>query len=115
MKTYIYNADVYCEDCGRELRRRIAKEGSRPANPRDEYSYDSGDYPKGPYDGEDNTSDTPQHCGNGDDCLDPLVIDGEKYGKFLENPLTVDGEQYVRDQHDGKVLAAMWMKFYELE
>ena len=83
---YIYCADLYCEDCARAIkadRQSAAFQGTRflPSDPNDESSYDSDDYPKGPYDDGGGESDGPQCCGG---C-----------GEFLENPLTGDGYRYL--------------------
>ena len=110
MKCYIYAADTYCEKCGESIRSKLHKHGEAPANPDDEH-YDSGVYPKGPFDVE--ASDTPEHCGSGSDCLEPTVIAGRPYGLFLENPLTRDGEAYVKDADDGSV-ADFWKAHYGL-
>jgi hypothetical protein len=81
MQAYIYQADIYCEDCGRAIRRRIRAEGNAPANPKDETSYDSDQYPKGPTDNGGGESDKPEHCGA---CHCPLG-----------NDLTTHGVEYV--------------------
>jgi hypothetical protein len=76
---YIFAADVYCPHCADEIKRRLADVA--PANPDDETTYDSGDYPKGPF--SDDSSDTPHNCAN---C-----------GDYIEGPLTEDGVDYVID------------------
>lgn len=76
---YIYQADVYCDDCGLEIRKQLAV--SAPTDPLDHHSYDSDDYPKEAR-VEHEESDCPQHCG--------------KCGEFLQNPLTSDGYRYVQ-------------------
>lgn len=79
MNVYIYQAELLCEDCGCAVRERLTGEGRAPADPDDEGTYDSDDFPKGPYPtGE---SDCPEHCGG---CSD-----------FLEYALTTDGRTYV--------------------
>jgi hypothetical protein len=82
------------EDSAFEIRDRITVRGGRiyyfkrhaplvcPGDPNDEGSFDSDDYPKGPYRDGGGESDCPQHC---DHC-----------NTFLENPLTEEGEEYVR-------------------
>jgi hypothetical protein len=82
MNAFIYCADIYCADCGAAIRQTLDREGKRPANPDDESSYDSSDYPKGPFADGGGEADCPQHCGA---C-----------SVFLENPLTPDGLDYVR-------------------
>ncbi len=79
MRVYMYQAALYCEACGEKIRAELIAKGEAPADPSDETSYDSDDYPKGPLD--EGESDPPSHC---DDC-----------GEFLETTLTSDGESYV--------------------
>lgn len=81
MDYYMYQAALYCESCGESIRASLDAEGKRPIDSRNEYTYDSDDYPKGPYDSDGGVSDSPDHC---DSC-----------GVFLENPLTDDGRKYV--------------------
>lgn len=104
MECYIYAADTWCEECGESIRARIKAEGNAPENPDDQCSYDSGDYPKGPYDASQEESDTPQHCA---EC-----------GVFLKNPLTRAGVRYVaemiRDNPDGPCTKE-WTTYYAEE
>ena len=37
MNAYIYQAALYCEDCARDIRKRLKAEGKAPENPRDEW------------------------------------------------------------------------------
>lgn len=83
MNVYIYQAELLCDDCGPATRRHIIAKGERPHEPDMESTYDSDDYPKGPYPDGGGESDLPQHCG---DC-----------GCFLENPLTDDGYERTID------------------
>ena len=76
MKTYIYQAALYCEDCANNI---IA---SLHWSKRE--SSDSDDSPQGPFPDGGGESDCPQHC----DCC----------GTFLENPLTPDGDDWLREQ-----------------
>lgn len=87
---YIYKADVYCNDCGEAIRQRLTTEGKAPANPSDEWSYDSDDFPK--VAGDDERSDSPQHCACGENCVNAVEI--VKVG-FLFGELTRDGVDYV--------------------
>lgn len=81
MNVYIYQAALLCQRCGEHRRALLQNTDKMPANPAAEYTYDSDDYPKGPYANGGGAADTPQHC---DDC-----------SVYLNNPLTTDGVQYV--------------------
>lgn len=106
MKAYMYCAAMYCGPCGENLRAQLDAAGKRPADPNAESTYDSDDYPKGPYSAGGGEADTPQHC---DAC-----------GVHLENPLTPDGVAYVADairafdqEGDGTAdVIATWREFY---
>jgi len=104
MKAYIFRAALHCECCiSATLEHLPAPAGYNPSN---ESTWDSDDYPKGPYDDGGGEADTPQHC---DTC-----------GAFLENPLTPDGLAYVREalaerEQSGRGSAdvlATWSAFY---
>lgn len=108
MGVYMYQAALWCEDCGNAIRARLDAEGKAPQDPEDEYSFDSDDYPKGPYSDGGGEADTPQHC---DGC-----------GTFLENDLTSEGAEYVReacqsDRASGRldsVALTEWAPFYDV-
>ena len=115
MEAYIYCADIYCELCGESIRERITLEGNSPDNPEDETTYDSDEFPKGPFIDGGGESDCPQHCASGKDCLQALEIDGEKYGAFLENDLTTEGVRYVTEQlkeSPESPIPQLWKKYY---
>lgn len=82
MRAYVFQAALLCEDCG-DAYKREHRHAKPVPDDRDESSYDSNEWPKGPYANGGGEADTPQHC---DTC-----------GTFLDNPLTGDGETYVRD------------------
>lgn len=116
MDAYIYNADIYCEQCGERIKARLDAEGHTPKNPDDERTFDSSEYPKGPFSDGGGEADTPQHCGEGEKCLNALVLsDGTKVGCMLENDLTQAGAEYVkeylRDDPDSEVVQ-LWANFY---
>lgn len=93
--SYIYQADVWCDACGRAICRRLKAAGKAPADPSDEWSYDSDDYPK--ITGDDEEADSPQHCAAGEDCLNAIKLpNGSKVG-FLFGELTCDGVAYVKE------------------
>lgn len=98
MDAYIYAAALYCSDCAATIKRDKVEPGH--VRECDESSYDSGEWPKGPYPRGGGESDTPSHC---DGC-----------GVFLENPLASGGIDYVLDARPGPV-RDMWLRFYRLE
>ena len=109
----IFAADVWCADCAENIKRRIQALGTAPADPNDQWSYDSDDYPK---DCDVSCeSDTPQHCAAGADCINATDIgDGFKVGVWLENDLTTDGDDYVKDAvREGGVVAELWASYYD--
>lgn len=112
MEVYIYQADLWCQQCGEAICERIAAEGGAPADPGDESSYDSDEYPKGPFPDGGGESDCPQHCGAAGDCVN--AVDG--VGVFLENPLTADGVQYVAEaiaaRSGDQAVLDEWAGFY---
>ena len=81
MNVYMYQAALVCEPCGKQAMDELTAQGLAPEDTGDEYSYDSDNFPKGPYPDGGGESDAPEHC---DGC-----------GLWLENPLTRDGEDYV--------------------
>src|SRR5208337_3581974 len=93
--------------CAKEIAADIQQNypNEMPADPTDEHSYDSDNYPKGPF--FDEESDAPEHCAG---CH-----------IFLENPLTSHGQEYMMQMVDGAVAKGRgdephikeWMDFYE--
>lgn len=71
MKVYVFQAAIICECC--------AEKPLHTLEPDD----DSDRYPQGPYESNEQTADTPDHC---DDC-----------GRFTGNLLTDEGYNYVND------------------
>jgi hypothetical protein len=77
MNVYIYAADTYCEGCGQAIRDRLTAEGHDPAKSEDEHTYDSDDFPKGPYADGGGEADGMHHCGACGVCLgNPLTQEG---------------------------------------
>lgn len=116
MLVYVYAADIYCDDCGRDICARLDSEGA-------EDDGDSDSYPQRHDDGG-GESDTPRHCGSGPECINAEPCGcGEpdhKVGAFLENPLTDDGRTYVRESLGGReacatALARMWAEHYGIK
>jgi hypothetical protein len=109
MDVYIYGAALYCDACGESIRDELRASGDAPSDPEDEHTYDSDDYPKGPYPDGGGEADSPQHC---DGC-----------GVFLENPLTDDRYRYLLEMlregwdRDGSITGpcAPWVEHYQIE
>ena len=114
MNVYIYAADIYCEDCAESICKELDRKGLTPDHRDDEVTYDSDEYPKGPYPDGGGESDSPQHCGAGSDCLNAIELsDGTKIGAWLENPLTCTGITYVQEAiQEGGEVAELWAEFY---
>jgi len=114
MLVYLFYADVYCEDCGEAIKVWCKRNDCVPDDPNDEHSYDSDEYPKGPYPDGGGEADCPQHCGSGPDCVNAIELsDGRNIGVWLENDLTAQGIEYVREaiQQGGEV-AELWAEYY---
>lgn len=125
---YIYCADVYCEACGKAICERLNSTIGEPAEFRPAKVPNSDVYPVECNDA--GTSDCPQHCGSGAECLEPTIIDNyvdDPVGKFLENDLTADGIEDVIEaflenpkhsksgnsaQRNGMNVARFWMQWY---
>ena len=111
MDAYVFQAALYCEDCGRALAQDLHQRGVEDTG-------DSDDFPQGPYSDGGGEADTPQHCDNGARCLAAEQIGGRRVGAFLENPLTRDGEAYVRQaltETPGSPLVCFWAEHYGLD
>ena len=127
MDVHIYQAALLCEDCGKAKRRELRKRGFAPRSPNNESTYDSDDYPKGPYLDGGGEADSPQHCDNQDECLNAESLKWRgravgKVGAFLENPLTSKGVEYLcemvakRGSSDyQKALHKLWLDYYRHE
>jgi hypothetical protein len=107
---YVYQADCYCDSCGARICADLAAEGLAPADPSDQWSYDSDNYPKS---AAEDVADYPNHCASGADCLEAIdllayglptialapVLEGaetQRVGAILEG-LTEEGESYTRE------------------
>jgi len=95
---YIYQADLYCDDCGRVIADRLAVTGYPDTE-------NSDDFPQFHAEGG-GEADSPQHCAAGETCthaitlrqLDPATGKRKTYriASCLENDLTDEGAGYVR-------------------
>lgn len=48
-EVYAYQAALLCAKCGERTRTELTQQGKAPTDPTDESSYDSWDFPKGPF------------------------------------------------------------------
>ena len=62
MDVYIFQAALWCEECGEAIRGRLTESGNAPGDAEDEGSYDSDDFPKGPFPDGGGEADTEQCC-----------------------------------------------------
>jgi hypothetical protein len=104
MNVYMYKASLLCEGCGEMVKKELDAAGKSPADPGDECSYDSDNYPKGPFSNGGGEADSPNHC---DMCQ-----------VFLENPLTTDGINYViaaaqEERHGDDEVIKEWLTYYD--
>lgn len=81
MDAYVYNAALWCDDCIAKLKSERVK--PEHVDEENEASYDSDEWPKGPFADGGGEASCPQHC---DGC-----------GAFLENPLTSYGYNYTAE------------------
>jgi hypothetical protein len=84
MRVYMFAAALYCEPCGEAIKARTPKPAH--VDESNEHTFDSDEWPKGPYGDGGGEADCPQHC---DACR-----------VFLENPLTAEGYRWLRGELD---------------
>lgn len=150
----MYQAELYCEECGEKLAEKLITEGKLPKDAfrfvhsgdeitivLDENAYDSDDFPK--YVGDPGSSDSPDHCASGSECVNALdlapyhgllthetipgtnrkVLQGaetRKIGAWLENDLTGEGEAALTEMVNKRnptpyqsALHAFWREVYD--
>lgn len=120
MNVYIYNADIWCEECGLDIIENRTNEGQEDTG-------DSDDFPQFVLDSNRGKSDAPDHCAAGKECINATCYCGENEthskrlaGVFLENQLTTDGREYVIGKSLDKIssedtchgVVDMWVDFY---
>lgn len=87
---FAYNAAFICEDCAARTIDKLQAKGIEDTG-------DSNDFPQGPY--PDNESDSPEHCDNGEHCVNAVKIPGgKKIGCPLSSCLTEAGVAYIRNK-----------------
>ena len=95
MDVFIFQADIWCADCGRLIQKRLEEDNVEDTG-------DSDDYPQGPFGDGGGEADSPQFCAAHDGCINFIQVDGRKIGAPLENPLTTDGVEYLKGMIKGK-------------
>lgn len=112
---YIYQADCYCDSCGEAIKQELLKTASEQQKEdwQDETSYDSDEFPK--WRDKNEKSDSPQHCGSHEDCLECIVLeDGTKIGALLSTSLTSYGVEYVKEAvKNGGLVAEFWRDAFD--
>ena len=119
---YMFQGALYCEDCGEDIRARLRKEGKVPEDEDDEESFDSDEFPKGPYSDGGGESDSVQHCDSGGECLNAIKLPcGSKIGAWLGNDLTGEGDRWLaesiresifKDDAHGRQVNRLWRLKY---
>jgi len=83
MLTYIYAGKVFCENFGRAIREKLKKESKAPIFPDERWSYNSKDYPKGPYHSNKHTRGSPFNCA-ACNCPLGLLVVRQLEGKIID-------------------------------
>jgi hypothetical protein len=119
---YMFQGALYCEDCGRDIQDTLRKEGKAPENEDDEESFDSDDFPKGPFSGGGGEADTIHHCDSNGECLNAIKLPcGSKIGAWLGNDLTGEGDRWLaesiresifKDDAHGRQVNRLWRLKY---
>lgn len=97
-EVYMFQGALYCKDCGQSIQKEIQEEGKAPMDEKDEESFDSDDFPKGPFEDGGGEADGPHHCDNLARCLNAIELPcGSKIGAWLGNDLTNEGARWLSD------------------
>jgi RadC-like JAB domain len=112
IEAYAYQADLYCEDCGRAIQSQLRQEGIRDTG-------DTNDFPQGPYPDGGGEADSPWHCASDAECINAMEFSDVKLGVWLGNPLTREGVEQLREMLDApgpsayqRELHAFWRRVY---
>jgi hypothetical protein len=104
---YAYNADLYCDACGKAIIEELEREGIEDEGDSDQFpQWVDEDYSE---------TDCPSHCGNGPDCLYAIELpSGHRVGYHILESLTTYGRDYVTQAiaEGGEVATTVWAKAY---
>jgi hypothetical protein len=129
MNAYVYQAELICEPCGDKVKTRLDSLGQTPVDADDEHTFDSDDYPKGPYPDGGGEADSPNHCGICHVALGNSVIPPIGYNQAVEDfldELRDSGKtnmmgagpflqaRFGMDRHDAKSFVLYWMHTKEV-
>lgn len=113
---WIHQADCYCPECTEDICKHLLASGIPAEDEDDQSSYDSDQWPKGEFSGDE--CDSPNHCGSMGDCVNAITLaDGTKVGALLDNTMTTDGAVYIREQHkdNPSEVTALWVEHFGIE
>lgn len=119
---YMFQGALYCENCGLAIQEKIRKDGKEPEDEDDERSFDSDDFPKGPFGDGGGEADSVHHCDSNERCLNAIELPcGSKIGAWLGNDLTGEGAEWLsnsikksmfRDDEHGRQVNRLWSLKY---
>ena len=115
---YMFQGALLCEDCGRDVQDNLRKMGKAPEDEDDEESFDSDDFPKGPFSDGGGEADSIHHCDSNGECLNAIKLPcGSKIGAWLGNSLTSEGDEWLaesiresifKDDAHGRQVNRLW-------